>query len=62
MAKRRRVPTSLPSDPIQLTTRRAETEAHLAALLKQAGSSATIEQFKKLIYEQGSVISSEKKK
>lgn len=51
------MPISLPSDPIQLIRRRAETEAHLAALLKQSGSGATVEQFTKFVYEKGSVIS-----
>ena len=32
-------------------------QAHLAALLKQSGSGATVDQFKKFIYEKGSVIS-----
>jgi len=40
----------------QLFTRRTEVEAHLAALLKQSGSGASVEQFKQLIYEQGSII------
>jgi hypothetical protein len=55
--KRRKVRNSLPSDPIQLITRRAETEAHLAALIKQSGSGATVQQFEKFIYENGSFIS-----
>jgi hypothetical protein len=32
-------------------------QAHLAALLKQSGSGATVDQFLKFIYEKGSVIS-----
>jgi hypothetical protein len=42
---------------LQLNARRAEIEAHLAALLKQSGSGASVEQFKKFIYDKGSVIS-----
>jgi len=55
--KRARTPTKVSADPQELITRRAEVEAHLAALLKQSGSGATVEQFKKLIYDKGSVIS-----
>jgi hypothetical protein len=40
----------------QLFARRAEIEAHLAALLEQSGSGASVEQFAKFIYEKGSVI------
>src|SRR5262249_42442090 len=42
--------------PGELLTRRAEIEAHVGALLKQSGSGATVEQFKKLIYTHGSVV------
>jgi hypothetical protein len=57
MAKRRPRPTGVPADPIQLIERRVEIETHLAAFLKQSGSGASVEQFKKFIYEKGSVIS-----
>src|SRR5262249_42778208 len=40
----------------QLFARRTEIEAHLAALLKQIGSDATVGKFKQFIYEQGSII------
>jgi hypothetical protein len=57
MKKRRPAPTGVSSDPIRLITHRAETEAHLAALLEKTGGGASVEQFKKFIYEKGSVIS-----
>jgi hypothetical protein len=56
MAKRRPARSGYSSHPIPLIARRIEIEAHLAALLKQSGSGATVEQFKKFTYEKGSVI------
>jgi hypothetical protein len=59
MAKcsRARASIKVPADPLQLTLRRVEIETHLVALLEQTGSGATVQQFKKSIYEKGSVIS-----
>jgi hypothetical protein len=57
MTKRRLGDKSVGTDPTHLIMRRAEAEAHLAALLKQSGSGSTVEQFKTFIYEKGSVIS-----
>jgi hypothetical protein len=55
--KRGRGVINIASDTGLLVTRRAEVEAHLAAFLRQSGSGASVEQFKKFIYEKGSVIS-----
>jgi hypothetical protein len=59
MAKcsRARASIKVPADPLQLTLRRVEIETHLVALLEQTGNGATVQQFKKSIYEKGSVIS-----